>query len=248
MAGMVGSELGICEVPLLSAPCSCFDLQKNLFEFEMEDGNAVHIVPGVLSELSPIPGVMRGEEVQALGAISLADVDDALVCMPGTHTKWVSLKSKKIVAISTFMTGEIFSLMRNNSVLSKLVDCNNTIIDKEGFIQGIESAQTGRSIAQLMFMIRTEAIAYGKPDRCRELARLSGMLIGAEIFSCLSEMNISEGSTVIISASSALAEVYKIALQEFGAHCEVINSRETFLTGSKIVAGMRSGQKLAQMT
>jgi 2-keto-3-deoxy-galactonokinase len=53
--------------------------------------------------------VMRGEETQ------LAGIGEShaggLVCMPGTHCKWMSLEGGRVTGMSSFMTGEIFAVL-----------------------------------------------------------------------------------------------------------------------------------------
>src|SRR3954464_12235618 len=115
---MVGSNRGWIEAPYVPCPASLDDLARRLtYPSEREA-----IVPGVKDDSNGRADVMRGEEVQLLGAVVTGDVDqDALVCHPGTHNKWVVVRNGKIESFRTIMTGELFSLLKAHGVLSDLL-------------------------------------------------------------------------------------------------------------------------------
>src|SRR5690242_11784367 len=118
MAGMVGSNRGWVEAPYVPCPASVTDLVGGL----ARPSDREAIVPGVKDETNGHADVMRGEEVQLLGAISAGQVDpDALVCHPGTHNKWVIVRKGSIAGFRTVMTGELFSLLKEHSILSDLL-------------------------------------------------------------------------------------------------------------------------------
>ena len=81
LAGMIGSNRGWVEAPYVPCPAGLDDLVARLCWPEPQ---RTAIVPG-LSSAAP-PDVMRGEEVQALGAIDAGlSPGDGLVCHTGTH-------------------------------------------------------------------------------------------------------------------------------------------------------------------
>ena len=85
LAGMVGSNRGWKEAPYVPCPAGIDDLAQAL----VWAGEREAIVPGVSYVGHGRADVMRGEEVQLLGAVAAGLVDpDALVCHPGTHNKW----------------------------------------------------------------------------------------------------------------------------------------------------------------
>ena len=118
LAGMVGSNRGWVEAPYVACPAALDDLAGAL----AWPGEREAIVPGVKDDRDERADVMRGEEVQLLGAVAAGLVDaDALVCHPGTHNKWTELHQGQIQRFQTVMTGELFSLLKEHSILADLM-------------------------------------------------------------------------------------------------------------------------------
>src|SRR3546814_4789014 len=63
---------------------------------------------------------MRGEETQVLGALAALPATGGLVCLPGTHSKWVRVEDGALQGFATYMTGEVFDLLQGHSILSRL--------------------------------------------------------------------------------------------------------------------------------
>ena len=119
LAGMAGSNRGWKEAPYVPCPAGLDDLVHAL----VRPGEREAIVPGVSYIGGGRADVMRGEEVQLLGAVAAGLVDrNALVCHPGTHNKWVVLHQAQIQSFRTVMTGELFSLLKEHSILADLLD------------------------------------------------------------------------------------------------------------------------------
>src|SRR6185295_10523825 len=117
LAGMIGSNRGWVEAPYVPCPAGIEDLSAKL----VWGGEREAIVPGISYIGDNRADVMRGEEVQLLGAVEAGWVKpDALVCHPGTHNKWVQLRGGKIQSFRTVMTGELFNLLKEHSILSDL--------------------------------------------------------------------------------------------------------------------------------
>ena len=137
LAGMVGSNRGWKEAPYVPCPAGLDDLAQAL----VRPGEREAIVPGVSYIGGGRADVMRGEEVQLLGAVAAGLVDpDALVCHPGTHNKWVVLHQAQIQSFRTVMTGELFSLLKEHSILADLLDGEvavNDVFKDAGALRGI---------------------------------------------------------------------------------------------------------------
>ena len=47
---------------------------------------------------------------------------DGIICLPGTHTKWVQVSAGEVISFRTFISGELFALMSEYSVLKHSVN------------------------------------------------------------------------------------------------------------------------------
>ena len=114
LSGLIGSSIGWKEVPYLSSPVSPQLLADTCYRFKCQD-HAMFIVPGVSCYIKTgSPEVMRGEELQVLGWLQLNESHKEglhLICLPGTHTKWVLVKDGAIQCFKTSMTGELFDIL-----------------------------------------------------------------------------------------------------------------------------------------
>jgi len=118
LCGMVGSTIGWVQAPYLACPARPEDIAMACATLR---GGSIRIIPG-LSCRNPFdaPDVMRGEETQILGAMQLKPAlreGRRLLCLPGTHTKWVLLEDGAVIEFLTAPTGELFTLLRDRSVL-----------------------------------------------------------------------------------------------------------------------------------
>ena len=211
LSGMIGSRQGWREAPYATCPAGAEDLVSALVRFE-HDGLAVALVPGLSTENDGMPDVMRGEETQIFGALSLAGREDGLFLLPGTHSKWARVSRGRIESFRTFMTGEVFGALKDHTILGRLME--NAPADAAGFARGVtEGAALGSAGALLNRMFATRT--YGLMGRMRGAALsdyLSGLLIGAEI----AEATHQSQATVTIIASAALAQRYTDALRLLG--------------------------------
>ena len=210
LSGMVGSRHGWREAPYAACPAGTDDLVARLVRFE-HDRLGLALAPGLSCENDGMPDVMRGEETQILGALTLSGRDDGLFLLPGTHSKWAEVASGRIVSFRTFMTGEVFGALKEHTILGRLMRAGE---DAEGFARGVaEGAALGSAGALLNRLFATRS--YGLMGRLGEGALsdyLSGLLIGAEVAAAAGE---ARGSVTII-ASAALAQRYTDALRLLG--------------------------------
>jgi 2-keto-3-deoxy-galactonokinase len=212
-AGMVGSANGWLEVPYCDAPAGASELAAGL---RAVDGTRVHIIPGV-SQRDPAADVMRGEETQAIGAIAMDDrlQYDALLIFPGTHSKWVHISNGKISRFSTYMTGELFSVLRNHSILGRLTDSSVKPTAESAaayFARGVRAARDSRNGTEaLLFSTRSRVLMGDMPAEAAP-EYLSGLLIGGELRSALAD----ERKPAAVVGERALCLRYANALAAFG--------------------------------
>jgi 2-dehydro-3-deoxygalactonokinase len=173
--GMVGAKQGWREALYVTCPAGAAEIAAA----GVVVGD-VRIVPGVrTTDAHGAPDVMRGEETQILGALA-AGSGDGIYVLPGTHSKWARVEAGRIVGFETFMTGEVYAVLRAHSVLGRMMAAE---IPGEGFARGVEAARglaRPGDLLHAMFAARTFGLFETlPPDQLGEY--LSGLLIGAEI-------------------------------------------------------------------
>ena len=149
------------------------------------DEGRTAIVPGVSFADADEADVMRGEEVQLLGAHAAGMVPaDALVCHPGTHNKWVWLVGGRIERFTTVMTGELFNLLRDRSILADLL--SGTAEPGDAFTSGVRRGLKDECLTAELFKIRARVL-LGQADAKDAPSYGSGLLIGADVRAGLRE-------------------------------------------------------------
>lgn len=177
-SGMITSRNGWMETPYLTVPSNASHLAGSLETQRTSSGMDVHFVTGLTIEHDGAPDVMRGEETQIVGVVEMG-LTEGVVVMPGTHSKWVTLKNGYIEDFATFMSGEIFAALSDHTILGALM--KESEFQLSGFHQGVAAGyKAGTQILHTLFHVRTlplfDLIAE---DEVSDY--LSGVLIGAEI-------------------------------------------------------------------
>ncbi|HVL21943.1 MAG TPA: 2-dehydro-3-deoxygalactonokinase, partial [Amaricoccus sp.] len=176
VCGMAGARGAWIEAPYAAVPCApgpaAFARAPTL-----DPRLAVRILPGLRQDAPA--DVMRGEETQIAGLLAGEPRFEGVACLPGTHTKWCHLSVGEVVSFASYMTGEIFALMATQSVLRRTVAAAGW--SEADFLEAVEDGLARpERVAGRLFGLRAEALLHGlEPERAR--ARLSGMLIGAEL-------------------------------------------------------------------
>jgi 2-dehydro-3-deoxygalactonokinase len=220
--GMVGARTGWAEAAYASVPCA--PAAPDMTRPRVTDHRiAVHIVPG-LSQSTP-PDVMRGEETQIAGLLTALKDFDGIVCLPGTHTKWVQVSAGEVVSFRTFMSGELFALLSRQSVLRHSVASG---WDDAAFLSAIDDALSRpEALAARLFTLRADDLLNGTPSATAR-ARLSGLLIGAELAAARPYWL---GQRVVIIGDPALSKHYATALERQGVTAETGDATAATLTG-----------------
>ncbi|TMV70579.1 2-dehydro-3-deoxygalactonokinase, partial [Thioclava sp. BHET1] len=208
--GMVGSRQGWIEAAYRPVPCPPIASDAMTTAPASDPRISFVILPG-LSQLKPAADVMRGEETQIAGLLAVLPEFDGVACLPGTHSKWARISAGEVVSFQTFMTGEMFSLLAERSVLRHSVAASGW--DDAAFAAALDDALSRPDrIAARLFTLRAEALlADLAPETAR--ARLSGALIGIELAAAKPYWL---GQEVAIIGASALAHAYATALQAQG--------------------------------
>lgn len=227
VAGMAGARAGWIEAPYAETPAGLTDLHIQAVSAPGIDRD-VRILPGVCQRISGAEDVMRGEETQLLGAVA-SGLSDALFCLPGTHSKWVSLEGGRISRFTTVMTGELFQLISRQSILRLSIGEGRAAAEHPAFGQAVEEALTGDfSLTSRLFSIRAQALLSGT-DEASAASRLSGLLLGAEIAAM--RPRLGEGQRVQLIGSGALTELYAAALSLAGVQTVSLDGGELVRKG-----------------
>jgi 2-dehydro-3-deoxygalactonokinase len=219
--GMVGARQGWIEAeyantptpPIAAAPTRAPVTDEHI---------AVFILPGV-SQSTP-PDVMRGEETQIAGYVA-AHGTSGILCLPGTHSKWVEVVDGRIVRFRTAMTGEVFALLAEKSVLRHSVGTQGW--DKEAFGSGVREALDEPDILTKLFSIRAGSLLEATSPRVSR-SRLSGLLIGAEL---AGTVDYWRGSNVALIGASRLSALYEKALGLAGVEAQLLDAEDMTLAG-----------------
>ena len=223
MAGMVGSNRGWVEAPYVHCPAGLDELAGRLVWAEPK---RTAIVPGAAMLGNDRADVMRGEEVQVLGAVADGSIPaDCTVCHPGTHNKWVDVRGGRIAAFRTIMTGELFNLLREKSILSDLLA--RDVAPDDSFRDGVRQGMAGRTLTAELFSVRARVL-LGAARSEDAAAFTSGLLIGADIATGLGDAG--EGD-VIVMGRPELTELYAAALQVAGRAARELDGERAFIAG-----------------
>lgn len=210
LSGMVGSRQGWIEAPYAQCPAGP-DAFAHGFATPPSEKLKVRIVPG-LSSQNPDTGVtdvMRGEETQIVGLMK-DGLTDGIVILPGTHSKWARIEGGKVTSFLSYMTGEMFQILKTHSILGALIA--DTVEDETSFLQGVERSLADPSILSLLFSVRTEGL-FGRIAPAHLSSYLSGLLIGAEIGAGKAKNGL---QSVGIIGDGALINLYQRALSRAG--------------------------------
>ena len=223
MAGMVGSNRGWIEAPYVPCPAGLPEIAARLHWIESE---RAAIVPGVAYELDGAADVMRGEEVQLLGAYAEGWIGpDSALCHPGTHNKWARLEDGRIAVFRTVMTGEIFSLLKEHSILSDLLA--GPAEPGPAFDSGVLRGLEGDDLTAELFSVRARTL-LGKAPREEAAAYVSGLLIGADLKVGL---RLAGESELVVIGRPELTRLFVAALEAAGRSSRAIDGEAAFLAG-----------------
>jgi len=221
--GMVGSQHGWLDVPYVRCPAGAADLAAGV---RQPDDTPLRIVPGVLCDDGALPpDVMRGEETQIVGALAHhAELADSCVVLPGTHSKWTHVAQGRIVRFATHMTGELYAVLRQHSVLGRLMT-PEVQPDTDAFLRGVTAARDAGELGlpHQLFAVRSLGVTEQLPHAA--LAEyLSGLLIGHELRAGLAwrSSHALTGKPLALVGAPTLCERYRLALGHFGQPANLV--------------------------
>jgi 2-dehydro-3-deoxygalactonokinase len=223
--GMVGSRQGWHEAPYRTVPCTPTEA-ASLVPVAVRDARLrLRIVPGLKQDRPA--DVMRGEETQIAGLLARHPGRDGIACLPGTHAKWADLRADTVVSFQTYMTGELFALLSQQSVLRHGL-AGAAGLDGEAFDAAVSDALSRpERIGSRLFGLRAEGLIAGlSPTSAR--SRLSGFLIGLELAGARPYWL---GREITVIGAEALSALYARALTAQGVRPSLLTAREATLAG-----------------
>ena len=209
--GMIGSRQGWIEAPYIRCPAGLEEIAANLSSVP---GTRLAIVPGLIChDADGVPDVMRGEETQILGTLDERQPSASrLIVLPGTHSKWARIGAGGIEAFATFMTGELYALLHDHSILGRLATAGAG--DDTAFERGVRmSLRDAGALPHDVFSARTLALTGAlAPEGVADY--LSGLLLGAEIAAARrwADRDALGNGSVTLVGDAALCARYRRAL------------------------------------
>ena len=238
LSGMIGSRNGWVEQAYLPCPVDTAALAQAMRSYDdLLPGRTLWLVPGVstgergvpdastgdrrsvpdmsASARHSVPDVMRGEETQLVGLIAALGDGEHVACLPGTHSKWAQIANGQLTDFATVMTGELYAVLRQHSILGKLMQDDQAELDIDAFLQGVDRSADPGGLSHHLFGART----LGLFDRLTATALpsyLSGLLIGHEL-----RDHCGNHATVHLVGSPGLAQRYAVALEQLGVKSQL---------------------------
>ncbi|MEJ6402821.1 2-dehydro-3-deoxygalactonokinase [Yoonia sp. 2307UL14-13] len=221
--GMVGSRQGWVEAPYTTVPCPA--LPEGFARPVVKNRDLqVHVIPGI-KQTDPAD-VMRGEETQIAGFLARNKNWDGVICLPGTHTKWVHVSADEVVSFQTFMTGELFAAISENTVLRHSIASKGW--DEDAFTNAVEEAMARpERLAARLFSLRAEGLLDDLSANAAR-ARLSGLLIGAELAAA---KPCWLGQQIAVIGAGGLAKLYVDALAAQHAPATQVQANSITIAG-----------------
>ena len=219
ICGLAGSRQGWRQTAYLETPTSLDRLADNGTKLD-GPGRAITLLPGIAHASGSEPDVMRGDEVRLYGAVLEAN-NVGICCLPGLHSKWVTLAGRQVRSFRTFMTGELRHAIAGSTILKFSLDADAEISAVDpAFVTGVRDGwlNAGR-LTHLLFSLRADDLLNGRTG-AENLARLAGLLIGAE----LAGAELAATPEVTLVASGQDARLYLAAFDTCGIPAQLIDA------------------------
>lgn len=241
MCGMVGASVGWCDAGYRACPAPATGFGDGATRFA-HNGRAIAILPGLkCRNPAGFVDVMRGEETQIAGLVALCGVGDAVVALPGTHNKWAVIAGGTVQHFHTAMTGELFALIADHSILMR--GAPRDVTPGDVFVAAVRRVRENPLIGidSMLFATRAEQLVGGM-SASDAASFVSGLLIGADVRSALAMIDPPGERSVHLVCNDALAALYGAALAVFGQASHQVDGAAAVRAGlvaaaSRVFAG-----------
>jgi 2-dehydro-3-deoxygalactonokinase len=229
MSGMASSNIGLEELPYAQMP---FDGSgENLLWKKITLKNDLNIL--LISGVKTQNSMMRGEEIQAIGLEDLLKpYTSGILLLPGTHSKHLAYQNEQFTTMKTFMTGELFALLSEKSILAGSVAAHSFgEKEKIAFGRGVKLGLS-ENFSEHLFSVRANTVLHQMPHS-ENYYFLSGLLIGNELAYLQNK-----AETLFLCAAEPVFSLYKTALET------IVHSEKLILfDASHIVNALLNGQR-----
>ena len=228
MAGMIGCEQGWSLATHFKLPTGLEALSSALHPVEVAPGRTGYIVPGLTTlALGGVPDIIRGEETQVAGVISELPGGKNLLCLPGTHSKWLIIEDGIITGFHTNMSGELLDVMSGHSILGRLME-DRADVDQDAFNMGLVRSTEPGGVLHHLFGVRTQGYYQNIPGSGLH-SYFAGILLGHEIKGMLDFFP--RPKKVIVIGGEKIGQSYAAALKHFGIGNELKDGNAAFVRG-----------------
>jgi len=213
MSGMIGSRQGWVEAPYLPCPAGLPDLAMALVRVPFSDAD-LRLVPGLTcTDAAGVPEVMRGEETQVASTLTEGA---SVICLPGSHSKWVRARAGRIIDFATCFAGEMFAALRSATILGRMM--TDAPIEFAPFDRGVARSGEPGHLLHHLFGVRTLGL-MGRLADADSAAYLSGLLIGHEIRAAMPR-----DTEVDLIGTDALCTLYARAIAACDGRVGAVNA------------------------
>ena len=214
LSGMASSSLGMIEVPYTSLPFN-LNIPKLNVNY-LKKTNAYHNDLYVFGGIKSNHDIIRGEEIQILGLKDLLSIKKYLCILPGTHSKHLFIDKEEVLSFNTFMTGEIYGLLKEKSVLKNSLSTKEEFsLQDKAYIDGIREGSEQNLLGSL-FKVRANQILHNV-DKVANESYLSGLVIGAELKAVMGYKG-----PIVLGGSGVFSALYARALEFLKPDFELI--------------------------
>lgn len=222
---MASSSIGIQELDYSTIPFNLFNPKIILKKIEWKEK-----IISLISGIKKSDDIMRGEETQVIGITDeFINQDNVLIIIPGTHSKHIYCNKGIITDFKTFMTGEIFNCLCENTILSQSIEYDNFKEEYEiSFLNGLDQIKKGFSLINAAFKLRTNDL-FKKKSKRDNYHFLSGLLLGEELL----KLDLRKTNKIVVYANPKLTKIYTTALKRLETKKEIICVPEKKLAKSQ---------------
>ena len=240
--GMIGSSVGWTELPYLDCPIDPEEVARRMTSISI-GGHVLRVSPGLTCRsVDGFPDVIRGEEVLCLGVIRREErlrKGRGLLCLPGTHTKWVAIRDGAVRSFSTSLVGELYEALSTSSLLQHHLKGDAKV--SEAFRRGVDYGASGGGLMRFLFSVRSRSVV-GELAYEDGASFASGILIGNDIRDAMDVYSdLAGASPLVLVGEAGLCELYRAALAHLGRDATVTPAEVACIEGFTFIHDVIGG-------